>query len=1159
MRIRFCALIFLAMLLPAASAFAQATKTVAGRVIDAETGQPVAGAVITVVGTDLTATTDAAGDFSLPGVAAGDVTLQVNADTFAPVEVVLPAAQLRLDARMVAAAPPTRLITGYVQTDAGEPVANAVVVVPGTPLQTNTDERGFFVFTDAPAQDLTLQISAPNTIASQSFVPAGQSSVRVLLAPSTPAPPPVVEAPAARTVTGRVIESTSGVPIPGAVVAVQQTGQSVFTDPEGNFVIENAPDGPLTLQVSTITHEDRTINLAADATTATVEMQIIEGETIIMSGRAPELVRQNRANGASVVEGDALNRVPAATLDDALQGKVAGANIQRNSGAPGGGIQLQLRGISTINGSSSPLYVIDGVIISNSSIPSGLSALTASTGNVTGSDQDNAVNRTADINPNDIANIEILKGPAAAALYGSKAANGVVIITTKRGIRGEFRASVTQRIGFSQILNKLGSRDFETVEEAIDTFGPDAAQYYEEGRTFDHEEQLFGENNLATETVVQVSGGGKDNTYFGSFLVRDEPGILINSGYQKQSGRIGLTQQLGERVTVGGSANLIHTDTARGITNNDNTGISHYFALSSTPKFFDLRRVDDAYPENPFVPSGTNPLQTANIVDVAEEVWRMLGAANADVVLLEEGAHQLRASGNAGLDWFQQQNNLYAPPEAFFEDDDGLPGTTIDANAESLNVNGVASLIYGFTPVNGAWQSLSTLGFIYEQRQSDRLYAIGRNLPRDQRNVDAATAVEPNQFRSLVKDRGGFLQQEFTFLDNALSVKLGLLAESSSVNGDTDELFLFPKAAAVYTLPSFGEEAVVEQIRLRGAYGEVGNQPLYGQKFTPLNAAINYSGEGGLRINGTAGDAEIEPERQREFEGGVDFKGWDGRILAEATLYQKTVENLILERTPATSTGFGLEYLNGGELRNRGVELLLQVEPVRNDVFNWTSRTIFTLNRSQIDNLPVPAFDAGGFAVSLGVFRIEEGKSATQIIGRRPDEDAPGGFVVGQVGDGAPDFQMSFLNSFDIGDFGFTTLFDWQQGGDVINLTKFLYDLAGNTADFDEPIEGSDLTVGQRRLQDSGTNTRVYLEDASFVKLRELKLYYALPDSIVKLVGPMNSARIEFSGRNLLVFTNYSGLDPEVSNFGNQPVARNIDVGPFPPVRSYWLSVNAEF
>ena len=216
--------------------------------------------------------------------------------------------------------------------------------------------------------------------------------------------------------------------------------------------------------------------------------------------------------------------------------------------------------------------------------------------------------------------------------------------------------------------------------------------------------------------------------------------------------------------------------------------------------------------------------------------------------------------------------------------------------------------------------------------------------------------------------------------------------------------------------------------------------------------------------------------------------------------------------------------------------------------------------RSKILELPVPSFRTGGFGTALGAFQIEVGASATQIVGN--DSLPDGSVIVRKIGDANPDFNMSFSSDINFRGFRLYGLVDWQQGGNLINLTKFLYDLAQNTEDYADPITvgGQQTTVGERRLELFNKQTAVYMEDASFLKLREITLSYELPSRLFgRLPGGVRSARVSISGRNLLTLTDYTGLDPEVSNFGNQNIARNIDVAPFPPSRSFWFGLEMGF
>ena len=951
-----------------------------------------------------------------------------------------------------------------------------------------------------------------------------------------------------RTITGKVEEASTREPIAGAMIAVQGSDIAAISEPDGSFSLTGVPAGAVTLNVSALSYGELEVAVGAEQAQVQVALSPARSEEILIIGRAPQITRQNLANGASVVKGEDVNRVPSQTLDSSLQGRISGANIQSNSGAPGGGLQVSLRGVSTVNGASSPLFVVDGVIISNDAIASNIGAVTESGGGSNASAQDNPVNRVADLNPADIESIEVLKGPAAAALYGSKATNGVIIITTKRGRAGEARVSVTQRFGTYQLANKLGARVFGSLEEAMEVHG-DKARYYRDGVVFDHEEQLANNGGLASETAASMSGGTEDTGYFASLLSRHDPGIIDNTSYEKQAMRLNLDRDIGKRLKLSTSANIIRSDARRSVTNNDNTGISHYMTLAATPSFIDLRAYDDGtFPENPFPGSLNNPLQTAALMRDSEEVWRFIGAASAKLRVWEDRRQSFNMGANLGVDRFQQKNTLLFPPELHFTPPDGAKGIALDGSTEVFNFNLGVNAVYDYTPLSNTFQAATTLGYLYDQHEANTLYVVARNLTAGQPNVDSAPENSPSQQRELIKDVGVYLQQEVRLLDDRLTLLGGLLGERSSVNGDADELYFYPKLATTYRLPV--PEEILELARTRVAYGETGNKATYGFKFTPLDTTQNVDGNGGVIGRREYGDGNLRPERQREIEVGVDAIGLDGRGVVELTVYQRSIDDLILERNVAPSTGYEIERLNAGALRNRGIELMLQVTPVRRDDLLWLSRTIFSLNRSRMTRLDVPAYNVGGFGTSVGVFRIEENASATQIIGNYIMENGEVGQKV--LGDAEPTFRMSFVNNVTYRDFELSTLLDWQQGSDVINLTRLLYDGAQNSADY--------VDAGAERISRwASGETAVYVEDATFLKVREIALSYNLPSSILDHAGFMERGTVSLSGRNLLTLTSYSGMDPEVSNFGNQTIARNIDVAPFPVSRSFWLSLEAGF
>jgi TonB-linked SusC/RagA family outer membrane protein len=952
-----------------------------------------------------------------------------------------------------------------------------------------------------------------------------------------------------REISGQVTNSQTGAGVGEATIAVQGTRIVAQTAADGRYAL-NAPSGDAILVFRAIGFKGVTDTVPAEQATVSVALEPdpFHLQEVVVTGQSTGIEKTNLPNAVATVGADELTRAPTGTLEAALQGKIPGALIQANSGAPGGGIQVNLRGVSTINASVDPLWVIDGIVVSDDAIPNGANAVTAAQAGGNPRNQDNPVNRIADLNPEDIERIEVLKGGSAAAIYGSKATNGVIIITTKHGQTGKPQFNITQRFGTSWRANSLGSRTFGTLDEALSVFTDTAlvTSLYQQGRTFDFEDELYGRHALGTETDASVSGGTDQTKYFISGLVKDEPGIATNTVYKKQSLRVNVDQELSSWIHLSANTNVIHSLSKRGLSNNDNSGTSPYLVFPFTPNFVDLQAtqlgdslVPSDFPQNPFERS--NPLQTFQFLKNDEDTWRALGTLTANIGLLTNARNSVQLIAIGGADYFEQDNNFVSPPGLEYEPNDGQPGTVVLGKASNLNLNLSLNGNYTYTPESQSFQSTFSAGVQYGDRKLNATSVLGRTLLEGQENPDQATSVTVFQDERPVRDLGLYGQEELLLMDRRLLLTAGVRADKSSANGNTGKYFFYPKAAASYRIiKPFGG---LDEIKLRGAYGQTGNQPLFGTKFSP-DTTGTIGGNFGTFPGPRAGDPNIRPETQTEFETGFDATLGGGRSALSLTLYQRSISNLLLEQTLAPSSGQATRiFSSDSKLRNRGVEASLAITPVRTSTANWIFTTTFSKNVSKVTKLTVPTFQTGGFGTSLGAFQIEQDSSATQIIGTE-----------GKVGDAAPDFQMSFSSDLQYKRVSLGFLWDWKQGGDVVNLTEFLYDAGQNSKDY--------VTAGQQRQVDFGNGlTKTYVQDASYLKLREVTLAYNLPENITRgLFGSsVRYTRLSLSGRNLLRFTGYRGLDPEVSNFGNQAIVRNIDVAPFPPSRSFYFAVDLGF
>ena len=957
-----------------------------------------------------------------------------------------------------------------------------------------------------------------------------------------------------RSISGRVGSAVSDEPVAGATVTVVGTVISAVTDARGQFTL-SAPDGAVTLTVRAIGYKRRTVPVAPDQSTLAVRLDqdIFNLEAVIVTGQATAVEQRNLPQAVSVVTAQDLQRAPTPTIESALQGKIAGALIQSNSGAPGGGAQINLRGVSTINGGVDPVIVVDGLVISNAAIGNNINAITAAAAGGNASNQDNPVNRIADLNPADIERVEVLKGASAAAIYGGAASNGVVIISTRRGAAGPPRFHLTQRVGEFRVSNFMRSRVFTDSTDAATFTSDSLAGVFCNGPgnscpNFDNIGQLWSEHQLSTETGASITGGTDQTRYFLSGLIKRDGGIAPHTGYDKQTIRANLDQTLGARWNLSINTQVIHSLAARGISNNDNAGTSPYLVFPLTPSFVDLRPVNGVYPNNPFERS--NPLQTYALLENNEDVWRALGAGTLRWDAINGERQSLRLVATGGLDYFNQQNDIYAPPELEFEPQDGQPGTVVLGKTSNLNLNLLVNAVHTYIPTSRSIQATTAAGLQYVDRDLNFTNILGRNLPPGQKNVDQATSITINQNVQPQRDLGVFAQEEILAMDERLLVTFGVRADRSSRNGDPSKYYMYPKAAVSYRFTDLGGNSG-DELKLRAALGQTGNQPLFGNKFTP-NGTGTIGGIFGSLAGAVAGDPGIRPERQTEIEGGFDATLLHGRLTANVTVFNKTITDLLLAQALAPSTGRTQRVFNGGKLRNRGVEIGLGYALAQTAEVSWIVRSTFFANRSKVLELPVPAFQVGGFGTSLGAFEIRQGHSVTQIVGL--PIDALGNPTV--IGDATPDFQLSLANDLDYKRWTFGMLWDWKKGGDVINLTEYLFDAFGNSID---------NAAGQQRqaIANDTLNPRTqpYVQDGSYLKLRELSISYHLPASATRtMFGSIaRDARITLSGRNLIRITSFRGMDPEVSNFGNQAVARNIDVAPFPPSRSFFLSIDLDF
>lgn len=964
---------------------------------------------------------------------------------------------------------------------------------------------------------------------------------------------PLLSSAQNNTVNLQVIES-NGQPVPSATISVDNK-RTLITDARGNISISNA--GNSIIVISSTGFKSKT--LKADTLTQSkilLEQDVANLDEVVVTGLSTTVKRRNLANAVATISSKELSGIaPAQTLDAALEGKIPGAYINANTGAPGGGISVKLRGVTSVYGNTQPLYVIDGVIVDNSSTSAGLNAVTsASSGGSPTSTQDNASSRIADINPEDIANIEILKGASAAAVYGSKAAAGVVIITTKKGRQGKTIISVSQDLGAITARKLLGVRQF-TADKAASLSGDSATsvalrQQFSDaqasGNIYDYEKEIYGNTGFARNTEISLTGGNDRTTFFLSASQKDEDGIVDRTGYRNSSIRLNVDHHISDKVKVGITTNYINSSADRGLFGNDNAGVTIGIALSSTPSFAQLHPdANGIYPSNSFASS--NPLQTIALMQNNESVNRFITGLNLEAILQSNYKSTTKFIARGGIDFYNLETKALFPGVLQWQAVN--KGTSIQGFTKSLNTNYIASLVNTFTPSDNL--SLTTsAGATQESGNYNNLLNVATQVIAGQSNVNQAGALNATQFRNKYLNTGIFVQEEANIFD-AVVLTAGVRFDRSSNNGDAAKFYTYPKAGISWNLSKSGivKDGLFNNIKLRAAYGQANNIPAYGSKFTGM-AISNIAGNPGVIVNIQQGDANIKPERQKELEAGIDFSLLNNRLSFELTYYNKSISDFLMLQSLPASSGFSSKWLNAGDLRNRGVELGMNAIPVQSRNVTWNTSVNFWMNRSKVTRLIIPPIPQGSFGYVLGSFQIEQGKSATQIVGLDGDNG------VGVLGDAEPKFQMNTYNEVTFwGKMSLRFLLHWKQGGDNINLTSLENDFGGTSKDYDKVTNKLGVPDAVYRMMQIGTSARIFVQDASYLRLREIGLYYSFND--LKNIF-IKDIRLGVSLNNYLTITKYKSYDPEVSNFGTG-FSTGVDVDPYPASKRAEFHISISF
>lgn len=975
------------------------------------------------------------------------------------------------------------------------------------------------------------------------------------------------------TIRGSITDAATSAPLSSVQVRVDKTVPGAQTASNGSYVISGVPAGQHTLTTRRVGYspERVTVNVLSGATSiqnfSLRSAAVTLGEVVVTGVAAPTTKRQ-LGNTIETVSGEEIANAPGVTaIDQALQGRVTGAVISENSGQPGGGVSIRLRGTNSILGGAEPLYVVDGVIVDNSS-----EALVSLSGNAPRGNQALS-NRIADLDPADVDHIEVLKGAAAAALYGARANNGVIQIFTKRGQSGRpaFSASTEATWGSTPKrydLNMSPNAGFTDV-----LFGG-APKIGAPIKRYDIQDQIF-RTAFGSNMHMSVSGGNSGTTYYMSGGYQGEQGILRSTNYRRTDFRTNLSQRLSNQLEVGLRGNYINSLANYMPEGEQTQGVltSIIFTPTSVNPAFNPNT--GRYPYNPLL--GANPLDVLANWSAPEKVERMIGGM--DATWRPTGSLTLKYS--TGLDDYRMEDTYYQPP---FSTGPSFTGSIQNPVLTSRLFNNDLTLNHLWTA--GANLGLnSSVGFRYTSDRTETVRAAGADLGPGQTLVGGATQTA-SQSRTELRTVGWYLEERASIADK-LFVTGGINWDESSAFGPTQRLQAFPRLGLSYVLnrEQWWQDRMgklFSSFRLRTAYGQTGGQPpgLYSRFANYVNTS--FSGRPGLVSSVTAGNPNLKPERQREIEGGFDAGFFRDRAQLEFSVYSKKTSDLVLNVPLPPSSGFQQQFKNIGSLKNDGIELALNTINVARPRFGWRSRFTYSANRNKITHLvtgsdtlvfdylnavivgqPIGVFYGGTYARDAQGNRAYKKFTADSLLlpYRQLDTLASGKVVPARrvIGDPNPKFVATLGNEFDLGDkVHLSVLLDGRFGNKVANFSRRIEELFGVAKVNEREISG-DTVSRTYSLNPAGRSLiyEEYVENGSYVKLREIAVDLTLAPALVSRLGA-HGATLRFSGRNLKTWTKYSGLDPEVNMFSASTVSRGVDFAttPLPRQFSIGLSLN---
>lgn len=991
-----------------------------------------------------------------------------------------------------------------------------------------------------------------------------------------------------RSVTGKVSDA-NGAPVSGVSVLVKGTSTGTVTDSEGNYVF-NVPSSATTLVFSSLGFETREISISGPL----VNVSLNAAETssldeVVIVGYGTKIKKDLTGNIAQI-KGSEVANTPVANFNQALQGRAAGVFVEANNGKVGEGVKIRIRGSGSISAANSPLYVVDGIPINEGAISG--SALT-------------------DINLNDIESFDILKDASAAAIYGSRAANGVVLITTKKGKSGKTQVNVNAQYGFNKPTNK---REFLNAAEYVELFTEAAInsdlidgidpripgnyagswlQYVERrftryaghsdwrnNETDTDWESLAYNDNSATKILDLTASGGNDKTrFFASGSFSDQEGILINNAFQRMSGRLNLEHDATQRLKIGMNMGLSRTVANRVTLDN---GFQTPLQMVALAPITPVRDLDGKLYNTPTT-TYYSGLFEIDEVKRSSTSFRNLG----NVFLNYNLVKGLVFKSELGLDIQNQNDDYYGSPLSLTGS--GINGYGLSEWYRGTNYNTNNYFNYA-TNIKDRHDIDATLGMAFQKYSSQSAWVEGQDFPVDDLNrlASAGEITGGSSSGSESSFLSYFLRTNYK-LDDKYLLSLSGRIDGSSRFGKDNRYGFFPAVSAgwIISQESFLVNSdVLSFLKLRGSWGITGNAEGFGN-FSQLGlwGAAKYNNASGL-IPTQLANPELKWEKSEQTDIGLDFGFFNNRLSGEIDYYVRNTRDLIYNVPVPGTSGFSAQLVNIGAMKNKGYEFVLNSENIRGRDFKWSTSFNLSFNENKVvsldgDQTLIPGND-GRYLNSLivgeaiGVFYgpkyagvdpangdalwfLDDGKTTTN------DYNDAGDFVVGNPN---PDWIGGLNNTLSYKGIELSFLFQGVWGNQIQNGAGGFMSTGADWFDnqtrdqlgrWQKPGDITDIPQARFYYSNGTGASSRYVYDGSYVRLKSLNLGYNLPKSVTDKLK-ISTARIYIMGVNLLTFTDYEGWDPEVNtDYRDGNRNQGADFYSAPQIKSVTFGLNLGF